>query len=186
MKFIDKIIRYENFLPQKIFDGIMPHLHERNWGLSYSHSQYQAHKVFWGMQLDINKFFNETIFEQIKETTKKKFKINQILANAQSALQDGSPHIDTENPKGITFIIYANTEWDYQWGGQTIFFDRYRIYNKLNNSFEDIVNSSDVHTIFPVPNTAVYFPSNMYHYAMGPSRDYYGLRYTVAFHLEEI
>ena len=183
MDFRKKIVRYDNFLPQKMFDDIKPFLLQKKWGLSLSNPNSQSHKVFWGMILDDGKFFAEDVFYLIKKATKKNFKINQILANAQSTLQDGSPHTDSIDPKSKTFLIYSNAEWDYQWGGETIFFDRYRIFDKNKDKTEEIINSTDIHQIYPVPNTAVYFPSNMIHYAMGPNRDFYGIRYTIAYHL---
>ena len=165
-----------------MFSKAQEFLLQPKWGLNTSHPEYQSHKVFWGMQLGKEKFFNKDVFSIVKKLTNCNFKINKILANAQSTLQDGSPHIDSDVENHMTFILYANHTWDYQWGGQTIFFDRYRFREKD----EVVVNSEDIFYVNPIPNTAVFFPSNMIHYAVGPNRDFYGMRYTIAFHLEKL
>ena len=183
-EFRDKIVQYENVLTDKMFNEVRKHLGYPRWGLNLSDPAYQSHKIFWGMRLEKEKFFNDTIFKIVKKLTKTNFKIHKVLANAQSTLQDGSPHVDNHEKDTMTFILYANETWDYQWGGQTIFFDRYQ--EIKDGKRETIVNSDDVYSIYPIPNTAVCFPSNMIHYAMGPNRDFYGIRYTVAYHLEII
>ena len=183
-EFTDKILRFENVLNDKMFEKSRSFLSQPKWNLNVSDPNYQSHKVFWGMMLSDEKFFTQDVFKIVRKITKKNFEINKILANAQSALQDGSPHSDDIRPNAMTFILYANETWDYQWGGQTIFFDRYRIDN--DGESEIIKNSDNVYSIYPIPNTAVLFPSNMIHYGMGPNRDFYGIRYTIAYHLLEI
>jgi 2OG-Fe(II) oxygenase superfamily len=188
MSFTEQIIQYKNVLPDEMLKEIPHILNQSKWGLNSSdpnYQNYQVHKQFWGMRLDDDPFCNKKMFGIVKKLTKKKFTINQILANAQSSLQDGSPHADAANPKGRTFIFYANGQWDYQWGGQTIFFDRYAA-ETYNENREITVNSDETYSVYPIPNSAVFFPSNMIHYGQGPSRDFYGIRYTIAFHLIEI
>lgn len=184
MDFRKQIITYENVLPPEMFAEAQQYLNRPLWSINQSDPNYQGHKLFWGMQLQTEKFFNHDVFQYVKKLIKDKdVKIKKILANAQSTLQDGTPHCDTTNPKGRTFILYANETWDYQWGGQTIFFDRIKVDNHEKKDTDEIVNSSGVHHVMPIPNTAVYFPSNMVHYAVGPHRDFYGIRYTIAYHL---
>ena len=184
MDFRKQIITYENVLPPDMFAEVLQYLNRPMWGVNKSDPNYQSHKLFWGMQLRKEKFFNTDVFNHVKKLINERdVSIHQILANAQSTLQDGSPHCDSVNPKGRTFILYANEAWDYQWGGQTIFFDRTKVENREKKEIEEVVNSLDIHHVMPIPNTAVYFPSNMIHYAMGPNRDFYGIRYTIAYHL---
>ena len=185
MSFTEQIIRYKNVLPDDMFKELPRVLSQPKWGLNISDPAYQSHKLFWGMILDDDPFFNKKMFGIIKKLTKKKFEINQILANGQSCLQDGIPHADNQDPRAKTFILYANEEWDYQWGGQTVFFDRYAT-KTFNENRETIVNSDEIYNVYPIPNSAVFFPSNMIHYAQGPNRDFYGIRFTIAFHLFEI
>jgi len=187
MSLKDKIINYEKFLPDEMFDEIEPYLtRQSRWSINRSDPKYHSHKIFWGMRLEEEKLFSEDIFKLIEKKTQKRFEIIQILANAQSTLQDGSPHIDSVEPEARTFILYANRDWDYLWGGQTIFFDRHRVLDKEKKQLTDVINSSEVLNIFPIPNTAVLFHSNILHYAAGPSRDFYGIQFSVAYHLKEI
>ena len=164
-----------------IFNKIPLFLNQPRWNLNCSDFKDKNMKIFWGMLLNQEKFFYHEIFNIIKKKTNKNFEISKILANAQSTLQDGSPHYDSTNTNAWTFILYVNEKWDYQWGGQTILFDRY-----VNDKGSIDVTSELFETVYPIPNTAIFFPSNMIHYAMGPSRDFNGIRYSIAYHLIEI
>jgi len=181
MQFTEKIKEYDQVISQEMFEKLPHYLQKKNWGLNASDPQYQPHKKFWGMILSEEPFFNQAIFSRIKTLTERDFTISRIIANAQSTLQDGSPHHDDISANSWTFILYCNSDWDYQWGGQTVFFDRYR----TPNGEIDIV-SNRVHNVYPIPNTGVLFPGNMMHYAQGPNRDFYEVRYSVAWHLKEI
>jgi hypothetical protein len=181
MEFIQKIKQYKDVLDTETFDILDRYLRQPKWALSVSDPKYSPHKVFWGMRLDDEPFFNKKVFSIVEELTGKKFITTSILANAQSTLQDGAPHVDSESTDTYTFILYANKTWDYQWGGQTIFFDRYRYEDS-----EEVMNSDSVYSVYPIPNTAVFFPSNMVHFGSSPSRDFYEMRYTIAYHLKEI
>ena len=79
--------------------------------------------------------------------------------------QNGSWHQDSTEPNYYAFIYYANRDWDLLWGGSTLF-------------------ESGV-SLHPVPNTAVFFPCNIFHYGQEPTRHFEGLRMTVAYKLEE-
>jgi hypothetical protein len=184
IEFRNKIKQFKNVLSDDMFIKARSFLKESKWNLNCSDPLYLSHKTFWSMNLTSEKFFNHDVLEVVKNVCNKNFQIIKVIANAQSTLQDGSPHVDEIKSNAMTFILYANDVWDFQWGGQTIFFDRIR--TKTNDVDAFISNSDDVFGIYPVPNTAVLFPSNIFHYGMGPNRDYYDVRYTIAFHLLEI
>lgn len=120
---------------------------------------------FWRMELSEEKFFNTYLFDKVKELTGDDFDIEMIYANGQTYGQSGSFHQD--HHEGHTFLLYSNSHWDVEWGGNTVFMD------------EDNV----LKYIPPIPNRAVYFPGTILHYAESPTRRYSGLRMTVAFKL---
>ncbi len=173
MSIKDKIQIFDNFLPAKVFEEIQVHLKQPRWTVNASYPKNE--KIFWGMDLTKDEYFNKTVYSYIKKVLDKKYKIKKILANAQSYGQDGSPHIDTDVVDSKTFIIYANKDWDFLWGGETRFFDRYVI------DKETTIESDEMLHVLPVPNRAVLFPSCMFHYGMSPTRDFHGLRYTIAY-----
>lgn len=124
--------------------------------------------AFWSLDLNEDVFFKEVFFEKIKKLTGKDFDIERIYANGQTYGLPGSFHVDSRNPKGRTFLYYANPEWNADWGGETIF----------------IENKTPI-VVFPKPNSAVLFDANMVHMGKDPTRKTNLLRVTVAFKLIE-
>lgn len=120
---------------------------------------------FWRMELTEEKYFNEYLFNRIREITDCDFDIEMIYANGATFGQSGEFHTDHE--KGHTFLIYSNIHWDESWGGKTCFYDE-------NKEFKYVI---------PVPNRAVFFPGTIYHYAESPTRKFNGLRMSVAYKL---
>lgn len=180
MSVLKKVKVFKDVLQQEDFDEVQKYLLRSEWGLNTSSDNYQTNKIFWGMSgLERFEFFSVTVFDQIKKLVGNNFELDNILANAQSMGQDGSPHYDNNDPRYYTFILYSNPEWDYQWGGQTVFFDRY----VKENTDEQVTLSDETKVIYPIPNTAAFFPANIYHYGISPSRDFYGMRYSLAFRI---
>jgi len=87
--------------------------------------------------------------------------------NGHTSGGHGNMHKDSEFEQGRTFLIYCNSEWNIEWGGGTYFAE--------NNT---IVNNK--------PYSAVYFQNNQEHFAMPISKDFNGLRVTLAFKLLKI
>lgn len=184
MSFFDQIKVYKKVLPSHKFHEMCDHVAFGNWTINISSQNYQSHKLFWGSGLTKNPFFHEYVFGQIKQLIGDDYQIEEILGNAQSALQPASPHMDNVSPNAYTFILYANKKWDYTWGGQTIFFNKYWD-SKTNSPKIAHEEEDEVKCIFPLPNVGVFFPGNIVHYAEAPTRDFYGVRYSVAFKLSK-
>jgi hypothetical protein len=124
--------------------------------------------AFWMLNLYDDRFFRETFFEKIKNLTGKDFYIDRIYANGQTYGLPGSFHTDSDNPKGRTFLYYANPEWFVDWGGETLLYE------------------NDAATIiFPTPNSALFFDANILHFGKDPARKTNLLRVSVAFKLIE-
>ncbi len=82
------------------------------------------------------------------------------------------PHRDcSQDERDITVLYYANTEWEMDWGGETIF------YNDHGDA-ELAVN--------PKPNRVVVAHGAILHRAGVPTRAYYGQRYTIAYKLRAL
>ena len=178
MNFHDQIAQYEDFLPHEMFHEVQHRLLRPQWGVQKSRNDYKAHKIFWVMNLLDDEFFCNDVFQLIKNKIGDHYKIVNVHANAQSFGLDGVPHVDFDDHGALSFLIYVNDSWDIQWGGETYFLDRFSIQGRETEI------SKKIHTILPVPNRAVCFPSNMFHFGSSPKRDFYGLRYTVRYILK--
>ena len=197
---LDKIHVYENaFSPEQFDEGLL-WLKRIRWSPNQSmkedgidgawvskdpNSYSPTIRRFWGAGQHLHKeeFFNKICLDRIKELTgEQNLEINHVLINGQTACQDGNPHYDSEVESAYTFIWFLNPYWDYRWGGQFIAFDRYLDYG---TNEVVILNENKFVTIFPMPNAAIFFPSNILHFAFGPTKDCSGMRVSVAFKLHK-
>ena len=82
-------------------------------------------------------------------------------------------------------------EWKFNWGGHLTFLD---IMNESEDEFDRIEEEIMDSTYFPVttnsityvPNRAILFPGNIWHYAHPPHRTFDGLRVSLAYKLQII
>jgi len=68
------------------------------------------------------------LFELLPQEIKDKFQFNfdnlkHTLINLCTPSDRFHTHVDTFNEEGWTVLYYLNTEWDPEWGGDTVFFD---------------------------------------------------------------
>lgn len=61
-------------------------------------------------------------------------------------------HVDSNDDEGVTILVYINTFWDVNWGGETIFAEDGNIIRSIN----------------PVPGRIIKFKSNILHSARPP------------------
>ena len=129
-------------------------------------SRLDSPNLFWWMDLEQDTVFTDHLFGKIQKLLKDGFKLERVYANGQTFGQDGDWHKDSDDPDAYTFLYYANNGWDTRWRGETVF----QIKNKTVSYTPDV-------------NKAIFFPGTVYHYASSPSREFHGLRMTVAFKL---
>ncbi|GGB29405.1 MULTISPECIES: 2OG-Fe(II) oxygenase family protein [Mucilaginibacter] len=80
------------------------------------------------------------------------------------------PHRDCAlSAKDVTVLYYANKDWDYRWGGETIFYE--------NHESENIV--------MPKPGRFLIFPGFIEHKGAVPTRECVSSRFTFAFKYKE-
>ena len=91
------------------------------------------------------------------------------------------PDCDSESSDDCTLIINLNKEWDFLWGGQTIFFDCY--YDHITKQI--IRQSTDTKLAYPVLNQALFFPSNIFYYTESTSKDCPEMRLSLTILLEK-
>jgi hypothetical protein len=185
MRSFADILVYERVFEPDNFTKIEQLIKTPSWRMQTSMEK--GGSTFWKLVLDDNKFITETCFNQIKELIGDNFTINTVYINAQSSLQSGDPHIDSEVEDEYTFMIYINQDWDITWGGHTVFFSRY--WDNLDKTYNNFFTHTDrIHTVsfLPVPNLGLFFPSNIVHFAEGPSKKMSQLRLTLAYKLKKI
>lgn len=120
---------------------------------------------FWNMDLTDDDYFRKDIFAKIKEKLDIDYQLNLIYANGQTFGQGGDPHID--HPNGLTFLLYCNRVWNFDWGGKTAFLNT----DGSTNYFD------------AKPNRAIIFPGSIIHRSEEVSRKFTGLRITLAYKL---
>lgn len=162
------ITRYEEVLSKPRLAHCVSHIKGAGWVFAGS-STPSAKSKFWYMNLIHEPFFSKIIFEDIKKLLGRDFTLDQCYANGQTYGQDGSFHYDEANQHfndAWTFLLYLNN---------------------ISGNTEILVDNHKEHimSIEPRINTAVLFPQNLLHRGLGPNRDCYDLRVTVAFKMTE-
>ncbi|WDD92027.1 2OG-Fe(II) oxygenase [Burkholderia sp. FERM BP-3421] len=93
--------------------------------------------------------------------------LHSCYANGLPYGTDGALHTDSLAPGACTAVYYPHTEWDPDWGGETILF---------NEQKDDILAA-----IYPKPNRLLIFPGFVHHVARGVSRTCPVMRITLMF-----
>ncbi len=177
---------YENIIPSINFKNIYSELKNTpGWSLiGFSSFVSPTDEKLWYLDLSNNELFTKQIFRKICKVTEKKFKILRCYANGQTSDQSGRFHVDSREDDDYTFLYYVNTEWNVLYGGATVFCNDAD--HKVNNKdFGDTRNFTHT-TFYPKPNTGILFSSNIYHVGLGPTKEFKGLRITVAYKLKEM
>jgi len=147
-----KIDRYLNFLDVSEFNNI--NLENSDKWCFTGRSRDYGNK-FWYLDLNSDPFYSEYLKDKIEKLVNMKLKLHRVYANGQTYGQDGQFHTDSDSKGTYTFLLFTNIinmEID-EWGGETQF--------RLNNFLRSYQ---------PVPNSALFFNSNILHRGLGPSR----------------
>lgn len=158
---------YNNFLTEQDKDYIQSIINSPKWFWGHKSNSTDVNSFWIIDKLEFDTFFNPYLLNKIKELTGDNLAIKRIYMNGETAGGHGNIHKDSEFENGRTFLIYCNSEWDIQWGGGTYFAEN-----------DTVVNNK--------PYSAVYFQNNIDHFAMPLSKDFNGLRVTLAFKLLKI
>lgn len=166
------IKQYNDVFSKSDYVKILHKVHESKW--KFGHGSYHPSDPnfgkgypFWVMGLEDDSFFTDHLLNIIKEKTEQDYELYDVYANGHTFGTSGSFHEDWHDDRGRTFLFYANDRWSLNWGGKTAF-------NFGNDDFYFHV---------PKPNTAILFPGLIPHAAEGTSRNFVGLRITIAWKL---
>lgn len=175
------IQRFDNVLTQEEFEQCAQHLLRPMWERTNSNPAMGVECVFWRMNLTKDKFFTKTLFNKLQKLLKKKFEIVDLYANGSTTSMASVPHIDAREHGVHVFLLYVNSEWQVEWGGHTTFINKY-----VDIDRGEETGTNDTISILPRPNSALYFPGNIVHLSEAPTREFRGLRMTIAFRVREV
>ena len=179
----DDIIFYKRAFSDDDFLKAQPYFSQNKWQLQLSRRDFQSHKLFWFMDLSEESFFTDTLFNNVKNIIGDNFDVERVYANGQTYGQGGVPHYDDPREEAYTFLIYMNPEWDQLWGGDTVFLNRYVDKETVQERIFDGDFVLKTKKVTPSPNSAIFFRSSIVHYAESPTRDFYGIRISLAYKL---
>jgi len=158
------LIKYNDFLNLSDMDYINSIVMSKGWTWGHSSTENNPN-YFWRYDdLETDKFFNEYLFNKIKELTNDELILERVYLNGHTACSQGTPHQDSKDPNGRTFLVYCNDVWKSEFGGGTAF-----------------VADDEVATVAFKPKAAIYFQNNIFHHATPLSKNFKGLRVTLAF-----
>lgn len=167
----NNIIGYDNFFADKDWEHILKTVSCDRWkfghgSLDPSDPKYSTSFPFWMMDLTENAYFTDYLLNIIRRKINLDFSLYTVYANGHTYGTKGSYHQDWYEDNGKTFLLYANSVWDDDWGGKTAF--------RLDDEYYFNV---------PKPNSAILFPGVIPHRAEETSRSFLGLRVTIAWKL---
>jgi hypothetical protein len=184
MRSFDDILFYDEIFDVSLFKQIGHEVSSvPKWQIQCSSVEDES--WFWKFILDDNKFITETCFDQVKNIIGDNYSINTVYINGQASLQSGDPHFDSEFEDEYTFLIYVNETWNATWGGHTVFLNKY--WNKSERRYDNFWGTNKMNTVsvLPSPNSGLFFPSNIVHFAEGPSKKMSQLRLTLVYKLKK-
>jgi hypothetical protein len=184
MRSFNDIKIYNKIFDDHVFENILEYVKKSEWHLQFSTSK--SKKFFWRLDLDQYEFITKTCFDYVKRCIGDNFVISSVYLNGQSTLQSGEPHVDADDYCNYTFLVYMNPSWRPIFGGHTIFLNKYLDIETKTEKHFDSQSSTETRSILPKPNMGLFFPSNIYHFAEGPTTSYNSLRVTLAYKLSKI
>ncbi len=167
------ISRYYDFLNITEFNRVKSIIDTGKWSAGGTSGNPVSDVKFLYMDLAHESLLRDVLFNKIQIVTKKQFQLDRVYANGQWHGLDGSWHQDNADPKAWTFLLYMNEiepcELD-KFGGTTEFKED----ETTNKAYK------------PITNSAILFPSILFHRGLSPSRFFTNMRITVAWKLKEI
>jgi len=128
-------------------------------------------KPFWYCPVNSDYYFSDVLWKGVQKTIKDisgdDVEMDTVYLNGATFGQQGYWHMDDQSDDSSrTFLIYANKTWDPEWSGATVF---------------KHPDTGQIETIYPSPKQAVYFHGMIPHFSQSLTRDFYGIRVTVAY-----
>ena len=106
---------HDDFLPVDTQAEVLLQMERARWSFTGG----RPPNSFWHMDgLEAEPFFREHLFGLICARLGRRFGVERIYANGQTALQHGAPHVDDGD---LTFLYFPNPRWRAAWNGSLHF-----------------------------------------------------------------
>ena len=161
---------FDNLLSPDAMAAVWATCTSSNW--AFGHSSVNADDPqFWKMELDGSAAVS-TIWHVAQPLCERialrPLQVIRQYANGHTYGLGGQIHTDDERDGHFTLLYYPMPEWRAAWGGETVFY----------HPSGDLAAA-----VAPAPNRAVFFDSRIAHAGRAPTRNFAGLRVTIAFKL---
>ena len=166
MKLDDKIHILENFISLDQLKRIRTTIENGGWK---PHQSTEGGLEFLNMDVTSDPYYNTELLEHINLKLNKNYKLGRVYFNGQYHGREGSFHIDDNDEKNSTVIIYTNKVYSWGWGGFTEFIDP---------------EAGEHKVVAPILYRAVYFPANILHKAYAFTQQDCPMRTSLNFKLE--
>jgi hypothetical protein len=177
---VENIKQFNTFLPDNIIQPLATELTESGFvygwrsssSIGFGHWNNDFTKAGPENGLDVSTELTGTIataWNYIQENYFPNSTLIRCYANAHTYGVEGYPHVDSIRLADNTLVVYLNRTWKREWGGETMFYDKYTI----------------THAELPSFNKAVCFPGHVTHQAKGVSRICPAARITLMFKFAE-
>ncbi len=164
--------RFYDFLNITEFNKVKNIIEMGKWSAGGTSGNPTSDVKFLYMDLQHEPLLRETLLSKIEMVTKKKFNLDRVYANGQWHGLDGAWHQDNQQKNTWTFLLYMNEIEPC---------DLDKFYGCTEFKEDETINKA----YKPIPNSALLFPSWLYHRGMSPSRFFANMRITVAWKLSE-
>jgi len=165
---MDYPIKFEYVLPHNLFNSIQDDLCF-DWTLNNYSSSPDQH-LSWALSTINDKilFYEAAAIIKLKilKHLKQKMQLIKIHVNGQTFGQVAEFHYDFLEQNSWTFILFTNTFWNTQWGGEFV--------------CQDPDTGKYNYTTY-IPNCGVLIPAWWQHYGSSPNHSTDKLRTTIAF-----
>ena len=166
MKLDDKIQVLDDFITLEQLKHFRKTINTGSW---INHSSVHDGNEFLNMDVSDDPYYYNDILNHINSKLNTNYKLGRAYFNGQRFGRDGDIHIDDDDPKNHTVIIYTNQTYTWGWGGFTEFIDPEAQCHKI---------------VAPVLYRAVYFPANILHKAYAFAHQDCPMRTSLNFKLE--
>jgi len=159
---------YDDVFGQSDFNEIFEKIKQPKWAYGHGSKAGENPYPFWVMSLKDDEFFTDYLLNIIRDVVNEPdLELENVFANGHVFGDKALPHVDAYYDDCRTFLLYANQDWDYLWGGKTAFLNKDNTWSYVE----------------PLPNRAVFFPGMRTHHAEEVSRVFNSLRVTIAWKL---
>jgi len=158
----------DDFLTKREIKDLQSHCNSLDWkkfqDVTYSNTELETTDGYHVMREDYGDIENY-FFSKIKQLDLKTPPyFDRVLYNRFKTNENPILHMDSMKNNSSTFILYPNTEWKEDWGGETLL---YFIPENLTGDPKKTIPIK----IHPKPGRLLIFPGNMLHSGSGTTTD---------------